>query len=332
MFIYFPHGRIITMGGNEAVDWLKKENILVLTPQLVYQTYEKWIADQQGMSGGLFGQNIVVPEIDGAIHPYAVAAQCINKEGYHTFKPIPRRIEKFCETADRWLSLKTKKNVDKKVCIYYYKGAGKNALVAGGLEVGESLFSLLIELKKKGYNTGELPKYLDAFMNRIHTEGPVLGDYAKGTFNEFLKDGNPAMIPVQEYETWVKSELDEGAYKNVIRQYGAAPGKYLTTSINDTSYLAIPRVQFGNVVLLPVLAAAMETNEFKLLHGVKQAPPHAYIASYLWSRMAFKTDVIAHFGAHGRCRIYTMETGFTFIKGLGRSFNSNSSSFICVFN
>lgn len=299
LFIYFPHGRINTMGGDEAVNWLKEKNILVLTPQLVHQTHEKWLADQQGMSGGLFGQNIVVPEIDGAIHPYAVAAQYINKQGYHTFKPIPGRIEKFCETADRWLSLKTKKNKDKKLCIYYYKGAGKNALVAGGLEVGESLFGLLNKLKSEGYSMGNLPDSLNGFMERIHKEGPVLGDYAKGTFETFLEEGNPALIPVKEYEKWVNSELDGNAYQNVIKQYGPAPGKYLTTTINDTDYLAIPRVQFGNIVLLPVLAAAMETNEFKLVHGVKQAPPHAYIASYLWSRMQFKTDVIAHFGAHG---------------------------------
>ena len=299
MVIYFPHGRINMMGGDEAVNWLKEKNILLLTPQVVHSTYQEWLDDQQGMSGGLMGQNIVVPEIDGAIHPFAVAAKYINEKGYHTFKAIPGRIPRFCETVHRWLTLKEKPNANKKLCIYYYKGAGKNALVAGGLEVGQSLFSLLNRLKKEGYHTGDLPEDYATFMEKIQRQGPVLGDYATGSFEKFLTQGNPDLISTSTYESWVKSELDPKAFADVVKQYGPAPGKYLSTKVNDTSYLAIPRVEFGHITLLPVLPAAMENNEFKLVHGVKKAPPHAYLASYLWSRMAFQADVIAHFGAHG---------------------------------
>ena len=296
MVISFPHGRMDK--GDASVDWLKKQNILYLTPQLVYQTEQAWLDDQQGISGGIMGQNIVVPELDGAIQPYAIAAQYMTQDGYHTFKPIPGRIERFCENVERWLSLKEKPNAKKKLAIYYYKGAGKNAMVAGGLEVGQSIFSLLKNLKKEGYDLGKLTDY-DAFIKRINTEGPLLGDYAKGTFEKFLAEGKPAMISAQKYESWCQSELDPESYQNVIKTYGAAPGTYLSTVKKDTNYLAIPRVRFGNIALVPVLPAALGENEFKLAHGVKQPPTHAYIASYLWARKGFKADVIAHFGAHG---------------------------------
>ncbi|NQX84584.1 MAG: cobaltochelatase subunit CobN [Flavobacteriaceae bacterium] len=296
MVISFPHGRLA--GGNASVEWLKAQNILYLTPQLVYQTEAEWLNDPQGISGGIMGQNIVVPELDGAIHPYAVAAEHINENGYHTFKPIPGRIERFCENAERWLSLKEKPNSEKKLAIYYYKGAGKNALVAGGLEVGQSIYSLMQDLKKEGYNVGDL-KDFETFMKRIHIEGPILGDYALGTFEKFLEEGQPELISTQEYETWCKSELDPDSYKNVQKLYGNAPGTYLSTKKNDTSYLAIPRVLFGNIALVPVLPSALGENEFKLSHGVKKAPTHAYIASYLWARKGFNADVVAHFGAHG---------------------------------
>lgn len=296
MVISFPHGRLAK--GDTAVDWLKKENILYLTPQLVYQTEAEWRNDQQGITGGIMGQNIVVPELDGAIQPYAIAAQYITQNGYHTFKSIPGRVERFCENAKRWLSLKEKTNAEKKLAIYYYKGAGKNAMVAGGLEVGQSIFSLLKNLEKEGYNVGELTNY-EAFIKRIQTEGPLLGDYAKGTFEKFLTEGKPELISAQKYESWCKSELDPKSYQNVIKTYGEAPGTYLTTREKDTNYVAIPRVKFGNIALLPVLPAALGENEFKLVHGVKKAPTHAYIASYLWARKGFNADVIAHFGAHG---------------------------------
>ncbi|WP_459212319.1 cobaltochelatase subunit CobN [Aquimarina rhabdastrellae] len=297
MVINFPHGRISF--GEEAVDWLKQENILYLTPQLVYQKEEAWKNDQQGISGGIMGQNIVVPELDGAIHPFAVAAEYINESGYHSYQPIPGRIERFCETAERWLNLRAKQNADKKLVIYYYKGNGKNALVAGGLEVGNSIFSVLHHLKKEGYNLGDLSDDFDHFMNRIHTEGPLLGDYALGTLNNFVKTGSPELIPTATYESWLSSELHPDSYKQVVDSYGKAPGTYMVTQKNNTPHLVIPRVQFGNVVLMPVLAAALGENEFKLAHGVPKAPPHAYIASYLWARKGFNADVVAHFGAHG---------------------------------
>ena len=141
MVISFPHGRMAK--GDQSVEWLKEQNILYLTPQLVYQSEQDWKNDQQGISGGIMGQNIVVPELDGAIHPFALAAEYITTEGFHTFKSIPGRVSRFGETVERWLSLKEKENKTKKLAIYYYKGAGKNAMVAGGLEVGQSMFSLL---------------------------------------------------------------------------------------------------------------------------------------------------------------------------------------------
>ena len=299
MVIYFPHGRLDMQASEETIQWLNKSNVLLLMPQLLQQPYDEWMADQQGLSGGMLGQNIVVPELDGAIYPYAVAASYKNKEGLYTYQPIPGRVERFCETASRWLSLREKPNFEKKLAIYYYKGAGKNAMVAGGLEVGESLYRLLHRLKEEGYQVKDLPDSLSDFMHRIHTEGPILGTYAKGSFEEFLATGRPSLISEQRYEKWCQTELSPKSYQEVIQAYGPAPGTYMTTTREDTTYLAIPRVLFGNVSLLPVLPAALDENEFKLVHGAKQAPPHAYLASYLWARMQFRADVVAHFGAHG---------------------------------
>ena len=297
MVISFPHGRLSK--ADASVDWLKENNILYLTPQLVYQSEEDWKNDQQGISGGIMGQNIVVPELDGAIYPYAIAAQYITKNGFHTFKPIPGRVNRFCENVERWLSLKEKSNADKKLAIYYYKGPGKNAMVAGGLEVGESMYNLLKKLRSEGYTVTDLTDNYDDFIKKVYLEGPLLGNYAKGTFKTFLEEGNPELINTATYESWCKSELDPESYKNVVKTYGIAPGKYLSTDKGEEKFLAIPRVLFGNIALVPVLPSALGENEFKMVHGVKKAPPHAYIASYLWAKKGFKADVIAHFGSHG---------------------------------
>ncbi len=299
MVMYFPHGRLNMMDGDKTISWLKERNILLLIPQLVYQTYDKWIDDQQGMAGGLFGQNMVVPELDGAIQPFAVAAEYINDQGYHTFQAIPGRIDKFCETAERWLLLKDKPNNEKKLTVFYYKGPGKNALVAGNLEVGLSMHNVLKRLKAEGYDLGDMPEDYDSFIARIYKDGPLLGDYAKGAFEKFLEEADPAMISAEEYDAWCKAELDPENYAAIKAIYGETPGDYFTTTVDGKPYFAIPRVQFGNISLLPVLSAALGENDFKQVHGVKQAPPHAYVASYLWPRMKEKSDIIMHFGTHG---------------------------------
>lgn len=63
--------------------------------------------------------------------------------------------------------------------------------------------------------------------------------------------------------------------------------------------LGIARLQFGNVVLMPQNAAGSGDNSFQVIHGTNMAPPHTYIASYLWMQHGFKADALIHFGTHG---------------------------------
>ena len=61
------------------------------------------------------------------------------------------------ETVNNYIELQQKPNSEKKVAIYYYKGAGQNALTAGGMEVIPSLYNLLTRLKAEGYTVKNLP-------------------------------------------------------------------------------------------------------------------------------------------------------------------------------
>ena len=61
----------------------------------------------------------------------------------------------------------------------------------------------------------------------------------------------------------------------------------------DDGRLGVARLQFGNVVLLPQNAAGKGDNAFKIVHGTDAAPPHTYIASYLWTQFGFKADAFA---------------------------------------
>jgi cobaltochelatase CobN len=296
--IYMPHGRL-TFRGEEGVEWLKSMNIPIFAPLTILETEDQWKKNPMGMSGGFMSQSVVMPELDGAILPYAVNAEYINEEGLHLFKAVPERLETFARIVGNYITLKELDNSQKRIAIYYYKGAGLSSLTASGLEVVPSLYNTLLALKNAGYDVQNLPSALDQFNELIMTQGVVLGTYAKGAYEEYLKNGKPELVAKEDYLSWVQNTLPAELYQAVEETHGPAPGSYMSVYEQDKEYLAVARVQFGNVVLLPQPMAGIGDDAFALVHGAKTAPPHSYISSYLWVQHGFGAHAIMHFGTHG---------------------------------
>ena len=290
--INMAHGRM----GDKMVDYLKAKNILLFAPLTINSLVDEWENDPMGMSGGFMSQSIVTPEIDGAIRPFALFAQYEDKEGLRHSYAVPERLKTFVSTIDNYLNLKTKPNFEKKVAIYYYKGPGQNALTAAGMEVVPSLYNLLLRMKQEGYNISGLPANAQELGKMIQAQGAVFNAYAEGAFNEFMQNGHPELITKEQYEGWVKESLRPEKYQEVVDAFGEFPGNYMAT---PDGKLGIARLQFGNVVLLPQNAAGSGDNSFQVIHGTNMAPPHTYIASYLWMQHGFKADALIHFGTHG---------------------------------
>ena len=290
--INMAHGRM----GDRMVDYLKTKNILLFAPLTINSLVNEWENDPLGMSGGFMSQSIVTPEIDGAIRPFALFAQYEDKEGLRHSYAIPERLKTFVSTINNYLNLETKPNKDKKVAIYYYKGPGQNALTAAGMEVVPSLYNLLLRMKQEGYNVSGLPANAQELAKMIQAQGAVFNSYAEGAFDEFMKNGNPELITKEQYESWVKESLRPEKYAEVVAADGEFPGNYMVTS---DGRLGVARLQFGNIVLMPQNAAGSGDNSFQVVHGTNAAPPHTYIASYLWMQHGFKADALIHFGTHG---------------------------------
>ena len=191
--------------------------------------------------------------------------------------------------------MQNKPNNEKRVAIYYYKGPGQNAMAAAGMEVAPSLYNLLLHLKKEGYKVDGLPASSKELERMIQAQGAVFGTYAEGAFDNFMKNGRPELITKEQYESWVRKVLRPEKYAEVVSSFGEFPGEYMSTG---DGRLGVARLQFGNVVLLPQNAAGKGDNAFKIVHGTDAAPPHTYIASYLWTQFGFKADALIHFGTH----------------------------------
>lgn len=290
--VNMAHGRL----GDYFVEFLKQKNIPLFSPLNINRLTTDWENDKQGMNGGFMSQSIVTPEIDGAIRPYVVFGQRINKEGLQEVYGIPDRMESFVESVQGYVNLKNKKNSSKRIAIFYFKGPGQNALTASGMEVVPSLYNLLVRLKNEGYNVGKLPANPQELAKMIQAQGAVFGTYAEGAYTQFLKSGHPALVTAQQFAGWTQKALSKKMIKEMNQLYGSFPGKYMAT---DDGKLAVARLQFGNVALLPQVMAGLGGDSFKIVHGTDQAPPYTYVASYLWARYGFSADALIHFGTHG---------------------------------
>lgn len=290
--INMAHGRM----GDEMVDYLAKKNILLFAPLNVNRLVDEWEADKMGMNGGFLSQSVVMPEIDGAIRPYALFGHRLDAEGLQQAYAIPERLTTFVETVNNHIVLQNKPNSEKRVAIYYYKGPGQNALTAAGMEVAPSLYNLLLRMKREGYRVENLPASAAELEQLIQRQGSVFNAYAGGAKADFLKNGNPEPISAEEYAEWTAAAIRPERMAEVVALDGEFPGSYIAT---DDGRLALPCVKLGNVVLLPQLAAGAGDDDFAIVHGTDAAPPHAYVASYLWARYGFEADVMVHFGTHG---------------------------------
>ena len=290
--VNMAHGRL----GDYFVEFLKQKNIPLFSPLNINRLTTDWENDKQGMNGGFMSQSIVTPEIDGAIRPYVVFGQRINKEGLQEVYGIPDRMESFVESVQGYVNLKNKKNSSKRIAIFYFKGPGQNALTASGMEVVPSLYNLLVRLKNEGYNVGKLPANPQELAKMIQAQGAVFGTYAEGAYTKFLQSGHPALVTAQQFAGWTQKALSKKMIKEMNQFYGSFPGKYMAT---DDGKLAVARLQFGNVALLPQVMAGVGGDSFKIVHGTDQAPPYTYVASYLWARYGFSADALIHFGTHG---------------------------------
>lgn len=297
--VMMPHGRMQLGNGQKTIDYLAEQNIPLLAPLSVFEHHEKWLDNPQGYSANLLTMNVVLPELDGAAVPYAINAQFLDENNYQIFKAMPKRLNNFADMLTGWLSLKTKANRDKKIAIVYFKGPGKNAMVAGNMEVSPSLYNTLQSLKQQGYDLGDLPDDYAAFKNDIARQGVVMAPYAQGLLAEFLAQGKPALIDAKTYQNWCYNKLADGLCQQIDQTYGQAPGNFMVTEHQGSEHIAVARIQYGNIALLPQPLPGIGKDTFKLIHGTKKAPPHSYVAPYMWIREHFNADAIMHFGTHG---------------------------------
>lgn len=301
LLLYLPHGKLMSgRQEREMKEWFRQRNIPIITPMTLATLREVWEKDKQGMQGGFLSQSVSVPEIDGAMIPFALIALEEDKQtGLQLFHTIPGRMEIFTSLVNRYIALQQKPNKEKRLAIYYFKGPGQNSLVAQGIETLPSLYNVMKRLQQEGYSITGLPDSEKDFEKMIMERGALFNSYAEGALADFIQKGYPQFVASDTLRQWMQEVLTQEQIAALTKNYGDLPGRFYTMEQNGIHGLAVTAVPFGNVVLIPQPGQGVGENDFNAVHGSNPVPPYPYIASYLWAQRGFKADALIHFGTHG---------------------------------
>ena len=264
---------------SEAIEALKKTGVpyINLVP-LSFQSIQQWKSGNFGLTPLQTALSVAVPELDGSTEPHVYAGA---EEESDKTVPLSKEISTIADRMLKHVTLRKKAPPEKRVAIILFNFPPNlgNAGTAAYLDVFESLFRVLREMKHAGYRV-TLPESAQALKDEI----------LDGNRDLFGTDGN------------VAEHLDVDEYRKIFPYYheiesfwGDAPGEMLT----DGKRFHILGKTLGNIFIGQQPSFGYERDPMRLLMAKDAAPNHAFAAFYAWLEHIWQADAVIHFGTHG---------------------------------
>ncbi len=221
------------------------------------------------------------------------------------FTPIPERIDHLAARAAAWARLARLPNRQKKVAFVYYDcDLGKSELMRGtatGMFMNgpRSLVNVLqADAARRTTPFRPSPTDENELVAWLMDRGRQIGVWAPGVLDRLAGSGQAVLVPAETYRAWFMAKVPQQQRQDVIRRWGEPPGKFLVWQHEGKSFIVIPRIDLGNVILLPQPLRG-EAQNTALIHDKLTPPPHNYLATYFWLQESFRADALVHFGTHG---------------------------------
>lgn len=262
----------------------------------------EWSGSPHGVPPESLAQQVAAPERAGATEPIVIATSeqtAGSNERY--YRPVQERIAAAVARGQRWLTLQSKPNRDKRLAMLYYNNpAGKGGIGASYLNVPGTIRALLTRLRDEGYETGGAAPDEKTLIDMLERSGRNIEVWAPGELERMVSARHTVLIGMDKYRRWF-AELPAPFRALVLKHWGP-PEQTRLMAIRDrngTPYFVVPGIRFGNVFLGPQPLKSSFEEAAKAQHNTAIPPPHAYVAAYLWYRHEFKADAMIHLGRHG---------------------------------
>ena len=289
----------------ESHKLLEELDVPYLRPiSMMALTVDDWRKDVRGLAYRDVGMFMALQESWGTIEPIVVGGLKTDINGFHLHEPVPDGVEKFAARAEAWVNLRRKPNAEKRVAIVYLnRQFGKGDVMQGSatgqfLDGPQSMARFLPRMKAAGYSLTRVPKDGVEVLRWALDSGRLMGPWAQKDLEAMVDRAHLPLVPLKQYLKWFNERLTEDDRNAVIKYYGPPPGRLMVVVRGGQKQIVIPRVDLGNVILMPQPERGEKQDE-ALLHSRDVPPPHNYLAVYWWLQDQFHADAVVHWGTHG---------------------------------
>ncbi|WP_375462221.1 cobaltochelatase subunit CobN [uncultured Enterovirga sp.] len=251
-----------------------------------------WRASPRGLSPRDLAMHVVLPEVDGRIFAGAVAFKEPAPDGVAraiVSRSVPDRIEAAADLAAAWVRLRRTPAAERRVALVVANYPNRDGRLANGvgLDTPASCAVLMEALREAGYRLDGAPADGPALMALL-TAGPTNALVGRSTRQGGVR------WPVEAYRA-AYATLPAETRAAVEARWGD-PEADPHVEAGDFR-LALHR--FGNLVLGVQPARGYNIDPKETYHAPDLAPPHHYLAVYLWLRQGFDAHAVVHVGKHG---------------------------------
>jgi cobaltochelatase CobN len=272
------------------------------------QSIDQFQESLDGLSGSELAFHVIGQELIGAIEPQVGGGTRNGHGSSEAIEPIHDRIEHLVTRALAHARLRlTPPEVKRVAIVYYDREMGKGELMRGsstGMHMNgpRSLLNVLESMQNHGYRVSPLPKFEDELLGWMMKRGRQVGGWAPSELDRMVRQGSPVLVPADKYIEWYEQKIPADRRKQMEEKWGPPPGRFMVWSDGKEEFIVVPRIDLGNVVLLPQpLRGELHGSETASTqtHDKVTTPPHNYMATYFWLEQGYKADAVVHFGTHG---------------------------------
>ncbi|KAK1279200.1 hypothetical protein QJS04_geneDACA016894 [Acorus gramineus] len=264
-----------------AIEALTKLDVpYIVALPLVFQTTEEWLNSTLGLHPIQVALQVALPELDGGMEPIVFSGRDPRTGKSHA---LHKRVEQLCTRAIRWAELKRKSKAEKKLAItvFSFPPDKGNVGTAAYLNVFSSIYSVLKDLKRDGYNVDGLPDTPEALIEEVIHDKEA--KFSSPNLNIIYK------MSVREYQTLTP-------YAPALEEsWGKPPGNLNS----DGENLLVYGKCYGNVMIGVQPTFGYEGDPMRLLFSKSASPHHGFAAYYSYVEKIFGADAVLHFGTHG---------------------------------
>ncbi|WP_081581697.1 cobaltochelatase subunit CobN [Pararhodospirillum photometricum] len=269
---------------------------------LAASTEAQWRASVNGLPARDIAMAVALPEVDGHILGRALsfkgalgtdnALQAVLAR--HC--PVPDRVLFMAQLAAAWATLRTTPAAQRKVALILASYPSREGRLGNGvgLDTPAATVEVLAALAGAGYTLApEIPADSAALMTRLKA-GPLPGLHPAADTRARARLGE--ILPRATYLAFLVEQAP-ALGEAITARWGRPEEDPAFVPEEDGFALGILRL--GHVVVGVQPARAPGLDPQATYHDPQIAPPHGYLAFYVWLRRVFGVHAVVHLGKHG---------------------------------